>query len=112
MHELAITRNIVHLVTEAAHGRRVNRVTLEIGRLAGVLPDAIAFCFPEVARGTLCEAARLDIQAVAGRARCEVCREEFPLDDLLAICPCGSYRFRPIAGQELNLKSIELAEAG
>ncbi|HEX3881061.1 MAG TPA: hydrogenase maturation nickel metallochaperone HypA [Stellaceae bacterium] len=111
MHELAITSSIVELVAEAACGRRVRRVLLEVGKLSGVVAEAIAFCFPEIARGTAAEAARLDIREIEGRARCETCDGEFPLVDLLATCPCGSVRYRPIAGQELNLKSIELEEA-
>ena len=111
MHELAITRNIVDLATEAARGRKVHRISLEIGKLSGVVSDAVAFCFPEVARGTLAEAAYLDIREVDGRARCETCQREFPMADLLAICPCGSTRYRQIAGDELNLRSIELEEA-
>lgn len=110
MHELAITCSIVELVTEAALGRKVQRIRLEIGKLSGVLPEAVAFCFPEVARGTLAETARLDIREVEGRACCEDCESEFPITDLLAACPCGSHRYRPVAGDELNLKSIELEE--
>ncbi|HTQ34142.1 MAG TPA: hydrogenase maturation nickel metallochaperone HypA [Stellaceae bacterium] len=110
MHELAITASIVELVAEAARGRPVRRVTLEIGKLSGVVPDAIAFCFPEIARGTPAETARLDIKEISGRALCETCGSEFPLVDLLVRCPCGSIRFRPIAGEELNLRSIELEE--
>ena len=34
MHELALTREIVAIVCEAAHGRRVRKVTLEIGELS------------------------------------------------------------------------------
>ena len=111
MHELSIACCIVDLVAEAALGRRVERVTIEIGKLSGVVPDAVAFCFPEVARGTPAEAARLEILEIEGRACCEACRSEFPLPDLLAACPCGSIRFHPVAGEELNLKSIELEEA-
>jgi hydrogenase nickel incorporation protein HypA/HybF len=111
MHELAITFGIVELVAEAARGRKVQRVTLEIGKLSGVVPAAIAFCFPEVARGTTAEAAFLDISEVEGRARCEACGNEFSMADLLAVCQCGSTRCRPVAGEELNLKSIELEEA-
>src|SRR5271166_2592465 len=51
MHELSIASNIVELVAQAAAGRRVRRVTLEMGQLSGVSPDALAFCFPEVASG-------------------------------------------------------------
>ena len=35
MHELGITQNIVAIVGEAAKGRRVHRVTLEVGEALG-----------------------------------------------------------------------------
>jgi hydrogenase nickel incorporation protein HypA/HybF len=111
MHEFSIACSIVELVAEAARGRQVHRVTLEIGKLSGVEPDAIAFCFPEVSRGTAAETARLDIEEIEGRARCDACGGEFPAIDLLLVCCCGSTDCRPIAGEELNVKSIELEEA-
>lgn len=66
MHELGITRNIVAIVGEAARGRRVLRITLEIGARAGVAADAIAFCWDVVAQGTPVEGAVLDIVPLAG----------------------------------------------
>ncbi|MEC7192467.1 MAG: hydrogenase maturation nickel metallochaperone HypA, partial [SAR324 cluster bacterium] len=45
MHELSITQNLVAIVEEHARGQRVKRVTLEIGKLSGVMADAIRFCF-------------------------------------------------------------------
>ncbi len=62
MHELGITRNIVAIVAEAAKGRPVRRVTLEIGKLSGVMSEAIAFCFDVVAQGTPLEGAALEIR--------------------------------------------------
>jgi hydrogenase nickel incorporation protein HypA/HybF len=111
MHELTIARSIVEHVAEAARGRRVHRITVEIGKLSGVVPDGIVLHFPELARGTSLERARLDIREIGGRAYCEACESEFPIPDLSAICPCGSVRFRPVAGEELTLKSIELEES-
>lgn len=66
MHELGITRNIVAIAGEAARGRRVIRITLEVGALAGVMAEAIAFCFDVVAQGTAVEGAVLDIVPLAG----------------------------------------------
>lgn len=45
MHELAITQSVVDTVTERITGGRVTRVRLQIGRLSGVLPSAVSFCF-------------------------------------------------------------------
>ena len=66
MHELALTHEIVDIVCKAANDRRVHKVTLEIGRLSCVMPEAIEFCFDVVARGTLAEGARLEIRQPDG----------------------------------------------
>ena len=57
MHELGITRNIVAIVAEHAAGRKVTRVTLDVGRLSGVMSDAIRFSFDVVGDGTCVEGA-------------------------------------------------------
>jgi len=111
MHELGITRNIVAIVSEAAAGRPVRRVTLEVGRLSGVMTDAIAFCFDTVAQGTAIEGAKLDIVEIDGWARCETCGAEVATPTLFAACPCGSRRLVRLRGEELNIKSMELMEA-
>ena len=111
MHELAITQSIVAIVEEAAKGRRVRRVTLEIGALSGVMSDSIAFCFDVVTAGTALEGAKLEIQDIEGRARCESCGAEFAIATLFELCPCGSHRLTRLRGEELNVKSMELMEA-
>jgi hydrogenase nickel incorporation protein HypA/HybF len=110
MHELGITRNIVAIVGEAAKGRRVSRVTVEIGKLSGVMTAAIAFCFEAVAKGTELDGATLDIRQIEGRARCLACGEEFAAETLYTPCGCGSRRIVLLTGEELNIKTMELEE--
>jgi hydrogenase nickel incorporation protein HypA/HybF len=112
MHELSITRNIVAIVCHHAQGRRVRRVTLEVGKLSGVMTSAIAFCFDVVAQGTVLEGATLDITEVEGRARCTACGAEFDTPTLYAACACGSRRLNRLQGEELKVKTMELEEAG
>jgi hydrogenase nickel incorporation protein HypA/HybF len=111
MHELALTCAILDIVEDAAHGRRVLRVTLEIGRLSGVMTDAIRFCFDEAASGTAAESAVLDIREIDGRARCRHCGAEFATPDLYTACDCGALEIERLQGEELVIKSIELEEA-
>jgi len=111
MHELGVTQNIVAIVGEAAKGRRVTRVTLEVGKLSGVMGDAIAFCFDVIAKDAGLDGATLEILEIDGRACCEICGLEFYAETLFAPCPCGSHRLRRISGEELIVKSIEMAEA-
>lgn len=109
MHELSITRNVVAIVSEHAHGREVLRVTLEIGKLSAIMPESVHFCFEVCVKGTLLEGARLEILEIPGAATCRVCGREFALDDILARCVCGSVNLVRRGGDELKIKEMEVA---
>ncbi len=111
MHELSITRSIVAIVEEAAHGRRVRRVRLDVGRFSGVVPDALLFCFDVVAQGTALDGATLDINEIAGLSRCRQCGTEFETATLFQACTCGSHSIDRLAGEELKIREMELEEA-
>jgi hydrogenase nickel incorporation protein HypA/HybF len=110
MHELGICRNIVAIVSEAAKGRPVTRVTLEIGQLSGVVPDALRFAFEAVTLDTVLQGAVLEVIGIPGRAQCADCGANFALTALHAACICGSHRLTRLAGQELNIKTMETAD--
>jgi hydrogenase nickel incorporation protein HypA/HybF len=109
MHELAITQGIVDAIVERLGDTRVTAVRVRIGRVSGVVPDAVRFCFDLVAEGTPVEGARLEIDEPAGRARCRDCTAEFAVEDLVLLCPCGSADVDLIGGQELAISSVEVA---
>jgi hydrogenase nickel incorporation protein HypA/HybF len=108
MHEMGITQSIVAIVAEQAAGRKVTRVTLEIGKLAAIMPDAIRFCFDIVAKDSALDGATLDIIEVPGRARCLDCGSNVSLTAIFERCNCGSNRLERISGEELNIKSMEV----
>ena len=64
MHELAITESVVDLVAERTSGRRVVAVHVRVGRLSGVVPDSMAFCFDLATAGTALAGSRLDIEEI------------------------------------------------
>ena len=109
MHELAITQNIVAIAMEYAGERPVQKVTLEIGKLSLIVPDAIEFCFDACIKGTLLEGAELEINLIDGAGRCTECGAEMPLFVLLGgTCSCGSSKVECIQGQELRVKELEV----
>jgi hydrogenase nickel incorporation protein HypA/HybF len=108
MHELAITDAIVAGVCERLGPARVRRVTLEVGALSAVMPDALRFCFDLCAKGTSLEGAVLDILEVPGRARCRSCGEHFETRVLLAECGCGSVDLDIVGGEQLLVRSVEV----
>lgn len=109
MHELSIAQSVVEAVTERAGDRAVLRVSLTVGRLSGVVPDALRFSFDLVTEGTSAEGALLEIEEPEGRAHCRGCETDVVLHDLLLLCPCGSADVEVIGGTELLISSMEVA---
>jgi hydrogenase nickel incorporation protein HypA/HybF len=108
VHELSITESVVAAVCEHVGDTAVRSLTLEIGRLSGVVPDAVRFCFELCAQGTPCEGARLEILDTPGRARCRDCDDEIELPDRIALCPCGSANLEITGGGQLKIKQLEI----
>ena len=109
MHELSITESVVETVVERLGEKRVVRVVLEIGKLSGVVVDSVRFCFDLVTGGTTLEGARLEVDEPPGLARCRSCGKESEMNDLLAMCACGSTELDVIAGEQLRIKEVEVA---
>ncbi len=110
MHEMAITQSVVDMVVERTAGRQVASVQLQVGRLAGVVADAMRFCFELATTGTDLEGAQLQIEETPGRGACRACGDEFDVADLVLLCPCGSADVRIVAGQELLVTSVRIVE--
>jgi hydrogenase nickel incorporation protein HypA/HybF len=109
VHELSITQSVVTAVTERMRDAPVRRIRLEVGRLSGLVPDAVRFCFEMVAAGTTCEGATLEIDEPAGRGRCRTCAAEFDTVEVLPLCDCGSADVEVLGGRELRIREVEVA---
>lgn len=110
MHELGITENIIEIALKHAQGKKINRITLEIGQLSAILPDSIEFCFDACRLGTPLENTVLEMIEIPGLARCRRCGTEFAIAEPFGICECGSMDLAFIQGQELQIKELELEE--
>ncbi len=112
MHEMSLAEGVLQLVEETARREkavRVKTVVLEIGRLSSVEPEALAFCFAAVTRGTMAEGAALEIIAVAGGGWCLECSASVPLEEVWGACPlCGGHRVQATAGTEMRVREIEV----
>jgi hydrogenase nickel incorporation protein HypA/HybF len=109
VHELAITESVIEAITARVGDTKVTRVLLEIGKLSGVVPDAVRFCFDIAADGTSLVGAALEIIETPGRARCRECGARIGIDGPIALCDCGSANLEFIAGTELRIKEVEVA---
>lgn len=112
MHELGLTQSLIEIAERTARehgGQRVRSVTVEIGALAGVVPDAVEFCFEACSQGTLLEGCRLQLIAIPGRGRCFDCAAECDLDPYTVACPaCGGFSIDRLQGEELRVIELEM----
>ncbi|BCM17535.1 hydrogenase maturation nickel metallochaperone HypA [Mesorhizobium sp. J8] len=113
MHEIAICESIRGIFEEEAEKQafvRVDRVCLEIGRLAGVEVEALTFGFDVVMRGSLAEGARLDVLEIEGRAWCMPCGRSVAIGQRYEPCPgCGSHQLQVTGGDEMRIKELEVS---
>jgi hydrogenase nickel incorporation protein HypA/HybF len=108
MHELAIAESLVEAVQARTGGQTVRSVRLQVGRLSGVVPEALMFAFELAVRCTPLEGARLVIDEPPGRLHCRTCQIDQGTDDLILLCTCGSADVEVTAGRELALLSVEV----
>ena len=112
MHELSLSGAIVNTVVKHADGRRVSLVSLRVGRLRQVVPDTLAFYFEFVARDTVCEGARLELEIIDAGLRCNACAAR--VGDRDPGVPLPDVRRRDVqvaSGNEFEVESIEIEEA-
>lgn len=112
MHEMALAEGVLQLVEETARregAHCVKLIVLEIGRISSVEPEALRFCFAAVTRGSLAEAAELQIIEVPGAGWCLQCAATVALEERYGSCPqCGGYQVQAASGTEMRVKEIEI----
>ncbi len=111
MHELGLCDALLRMVKDVAVKEEltsVQKITLEIGELSGVVPAYMSDCWTAVTDGTDYEETELVIETVPGIARCLDCEEEFRIDLNSMRCPfCKSDKLMPISGNDMTLREIE-----
>lgn len=111
MHELSVIQGVVEACSERAGDTRVLSLTLEVGTLSCVMPDALHFCYDVAVEDTVLQGSELEIIRVPGYSRCRDCGVDVEMQDMLSTCPCGSANLeRPRGGGQLLIRSTELAD--
>ena len=112
MHEMSLAESVLRIIEESAHTQnfqRVRSVTLEIGKLSAVEPDAMRFCFDAVTRGTLAEDAELQIIETPGAGLCLACGAGVAMQEQYGLCPsCGSPRLQITTGDQMRVKNLDV----
>lgn len=112
MHELSIACSIVDIATEQAQNHSaliISSIELDIGKLSGVEYDAFDFAWPEATKNSILESVEKRINKPEGKAICNKCKNEFPIENIFDLCPdCSGIDTEVIGGKELFVRKIEL----
>jgi len=112
MHELSIAQNIFDLVEENVPGKdriKVKNIILRLGEISGVVPESLEFCFEVITKGTPFESAVLKIEKIPITAKCNLCSNEFCIENLFFFCPvCDSSDIKILTGTEMQVSEIEI----
>ena len=109
MHELSLVQGIVEICEQHSGGRRILEVTLEIGTLSGVVPEALEFCFEAATKDTLLDGAKLLIERIAATGYCSSCGVASTMETYFDPCPCCDADLLDLrSGDEMRVKDLEV----
>jgi hydrogenase nickel incorporation protein HypA/HybF len=113
VHEAGLAQTALEVAAEKARERgatRVHRLTLRVGDLSGVVPEALRFALEALSPGTPAEGAVFDIAVVPVECQCPACDLPFHPADVVYACPaCGQISWDVRRGHELELVSLEVS---
>lgn len=113
MHEAGLAATALDRAAELARERgatRIHRLTLRVGDLSGVAPEALRFALEALSPGTAAEGAAFEIEVVPVGCHCPRCDRPFRPTDVVYACPdCGAASGDVRQGHELELRSMEVS---
>ncbi len=114
MHELSAAQSIVDILLHSLPTEnlpRVRRIKVKVGSVCGVVPDSLSFAFEVLVGDTTLHDARLEIESVPCRVRCNTCGHTAYSELGLALCAaCGTLDARILSGTELEVSEVELQD--
>jgi hydrogenase nickel incorporation protein HypA/HybF len=112
MHEMSLCSAMVELLIKQAEQQKFKKVTavwVDVGPFSCVEPEALSFCFLEVAKGSLVESAQLHLNCPDGKAWCFDCEQDVVISMLGEHCPeCNGYQLKRAEEDNLRITEIEV----
>jgi hydrogenase nickel incorporation protein HypA/HybF len=113
MHEVSLLEGTLDLAigyAQAQGATEIHRLTLRVGALSGVIPEALQFAFDIVIQGTIAEKAELSIEKIPAICHCPTCQQNFQPIDWIYECPkCYRLCTEILQGRDLELVSLEVS---
>ena len=103
MHELGIVFHIIRTVEDVAkenHVARIQRVTLQLGEVSGVVESYLQDCWKwAAAKSEILPGAALTVEQIPAITLCEDCGQQYPPCPMAAPAPLPKPPYPPAAGQ-------------
>lgn len=111
MHEFSLAQEMLSMLEQIALEHRlkkITKITLQLGILSNVVPEALEFAFASLAKDTICEGAELVWEKVPVLARCQSCGEEYAAASAPFACPrCQNAQARILDGTHVTVANLE-----
>jgi hydrogenase nickel incorporation protein HypA/HybF len=110
MHELSIAMSMVEMEASKHGGRKVDALYLKLGKLSGVVKEALLFSWEIACQGTPLAGSRLVIEEIPIMVHCPKCGDNKQLEAINAIyCPvCATPTPEILQGKELEVTALEI----
>jgi len=109
---MSVAINIVDIALESArqnNAKKINRIVLDLGALAGILRESLEFCYSSACKGTIAEGSELQVNTIPAKAFCPACQLSFESEQPVINCPgCGEVVFKLEGGHQLRIASINI----
>lgn len=111
MHEMSYVNRVVNLAFEIVKENHLTKVTelqIEVGAMAGIVPELMEKCYREAVVGTVLEGTTLTMTPKAVTAICGDCGTTYePNRDNDYCCPqCHSHKSQIIGGRTVVLENV------
>lgn len=112
MHELSVVANLFDILEEKVRerdGTKIFFVKLQVGALAGVVPELLETAFDIYKKDTIASEAELEIEEVPLKVECRDCHKVMVKEDIIFICDnCGSTNLKTLEGTEMILEKMDI----
>ena len=114
MHEASIALSLLEIASrecsKSGH-KRIDSISVRVGKASGVMPDALLFAFDAMKEGSAARDAVLQVEEVPVSGRCRDCSSEFTVAEQYVLsCPiCGGRSFSITAGREMDITEMEVS---
>lgn len=115
MHELSIAMSIIDMAQEEAErhgGAQVQAVHLKLGRLTGIIKEALLSSYQMACEATPLEGSQLLIEEIPVEVFCPKCNVPRLVDSIQWFCcpECGTATPNVLRGKELEVVALEIKE--